>query len=115
MKVYQSSALGELKNDKANLQRDVKNGEKKLQVRPGLCQSICPILTWHHWWDAQARVQDLCGKASSSRQKAEEAKASQAASTSQNKVLDSLSRPRSAGRINGFRVSIKYAPVLLFV
>ena len=56
--------------------------------------------------DAQARVQDLRGKASSSRQRAEEAKASQAASTSQNKVLDSLTRLRSAGRINGFHVSV---------
>lgn len=52
--------------------------------------------------DLQARVQQLRGNASASRQKAEEAKASQAASTSQNKVLDSLTRLRSTGRISGF-------------
>jgi len=50
-------------------------------------------------------VQELRGKASSSRQKADEARASQAASTSQNKVLESLTKLRNAGRINGFHVS----------
>jgi structural maintenance of chromosome 4 len=35
----------------------------------------------------------------------EEAKASQAASTSQNKVLDSLTRLRNSGRVSGFHVS----------
>lgn len=55
----------------------------------------------------QARVQQLRAKASSSRQKADEAKASQAASTSQNKVLDSLTRLRNAGRISGFHVRLK--------
>lgn len=54
--------------------------------------------------DTQARVHDLRAKASSSRQKAEEAKASQAASTSQNKVLDSLTKLKNAGRITGFHV-----------
>jgi structural maintenance of chromosome 4 len=55
--------------------------------------------------DLQFRVQDLRGKASSSRQKAEEAKASQAANTSQNNVLDSLTRLKNSGRISGFHVS----------
>ncbi|KAF8336456.1 uncharacterized protein EI90DRAFT_3119718 [Cantharellus anzutake] len=41
-------------------------------------------------------------KATGARQKVEEAKASQAASTSQNAVLDSLNRLRAAGRIQGF-------------
>jgi structural maintenance of chromosome 4 len=36
----------------------------------------------------------------------EEAKASQAASTSQNKVLDSLTRLRNSGRVGGFHVSL---------
>ncbi|KIM73223.1 hypothetical protein PILCRDRAFT_15413 [Piloderma croceum F 1598] len=52
--------------------------------------------------DAQARVQDLRRKASYLHQRADEAKASQATSTSQNKVLDSLTWLRSAGCINGF-------------
>jgi structural maintenance of chromosome 4 len=50
----------------------------------------------------EARVQELRSKASSSRQKVDEAKASQAASTSQNKVLDSLTRLSQTGRISGF-------------
>lgn len=44
-------------------------------------------------------------QATSTRQRAEEARASQAASTSQNKVLDSLTRLRNSGRVNGFHVS----------
>lgn len=54
----------------------------------------------------QSRLQDLRGKASASRQKVDEAKASQAANTTQNKVLDTLTRLRSAGRISGFHVRI---------
>jgi len=38
----------------------------------------------------------------------EEAKASQAASTSQNKVLDSLTRLRNSGRVSGFHISYTY-------
>ncbi|KAG1879662.1 RecF/RecN/SMC N terminal domain-containing protein [Suillus tomentosus] len=51
---------------------------------------------------AQAGVQELRSKAGSLRQKAEEARASQAASTSQNKVLDSLTKLKQTGRIDGF-------------
>jgi len=43
-------------------------------------------------------------KASSLRQRADEARASQAASTSQNKVLDSLTKLKQTGRIDGFHV-----------
>ncbi|KAG2749141.1 Smc hinge domain-containing protein, partial [Suillus brevipes Sb2] len=51
---------------------------------------------------AQAGVQELRSKATSLRQKAEEARASQAASTSQNRVLDSLTKLKQTGRIDGF-------------
>ncbi|KAG1748816.1 hypothetical protein EDD22DRAFT_981854 [Suillus occidentalis] len=51
---------------------------------------------------AQAGVQELRSKAASLRQKAEEARASQAASTSQNRVLDSLTKLKQTGRIDGF-------------
>ena len=44
------------------------------------------------------------GETWSSAPKADEAKSSQAAATSQNKVLDSLLRLRTAGRIKGFHV-----------
>lgn len=50
------------------------------------------------------RVQELRGKASASRQKADEAKASQTASTTQNKVLDTLTKLQQNGRITGFHV-----------
>ncbi|KAG1744333.1 hypothetical protein EDD22DRAFT_1005720 [Suillus occidentalis] len=52
----------------------------------------------------QAGVQELRSKAVTLRQKAEEARASQAASTSQNRVLDSLKKLKQTGRIDGFHV-----------
>ena len=61
----------------------------------------------------EKRVQDLRAKASSSRQKVDEAKASQAASTSQNKVLDSLTRLSQTGRISGFHVGHNFDIPLL--
>ncbi|TCD63502.1 hypothetical protein EIP91_005335 [Steccherinum ochraceum] len=64
-------------------QRDVVDGNQKLEVM-------------------KARVQDLRSKASTSRQKSDEAKASQQASTSANKVLDSLNRLKNSGRVSGF-------------
>ncbi|EGO05390.1 hypothetical protein SERLA73DRAFT_101211 [Serpula lacrymans var. lacrymans S7.3] len=75
--------LDGLKTDKKNLQQEIQASQRKQQ-------------------DAQTRVQDLRSKASSLRQKADEAKASQQASTSQNKVLDSLTRLKQTGRIEGF-------------
>ncbi|KAH9178187.1 hypothetical protein EDB89DRAFT_2063979 [Lactarius sanguifluus] len=52
--------------------------------------------------DLIIRVNQHRAQASSARQCAEEAKASQAASASQNKVLDSLTRLRKSGRVSGF-------------
>ncbi|KAH9041388.1 RecF/RecN/SMC N terminal domain-containing protein [Lactarius pseudohatsudake] len=52
--------------------------------------------------DLTTRVNQHRAQASSTRQRVEEAKASQAASTSQNKVLDSLTRLRNSGRVSGF-------------
>ncbi|KAF9469527.1 RecF/RecN/SMC N terminal domain-containing protein [Collybia nuda] len=72
-----------LKDTKNSLQRDIDSAEKKLK-------------------DSQASVQDLRSKASSSRQKVDEARASQASNKSQNNVLDSLTRLKNAGRIQGF-------------
>jgi structural maintenance of chromosome 4 len=53
---------------------------------------------------AQASVQELWSKAGSLQQKAEEARASQAASTSQKRVLDSLTKLKQTGQIDGFHV-----------
>ncbi|KAF9237097.1 RecF/RecN/SMC [Melanogaster broomeanus] len=75
--------LDNLKSKKASMQGELQAHAKKYQ-------------------DAKARVADLRAKASSSRQRTEEAKASQAASTSQNKVLDHLTRLKQSGRIDGF-------------
>ncbi|KAI9450035.1 SMCs flexible hinge [Lactarius psammicola] len=52
--------------------------------------------------DLTIRVNQLRAQASSTRQRVEEAKASQAANTSQNKVLDSLTHLRNSGRVSGF-------------
>ncbi|KAH9022359.1 hypothetical protein EDB83DRAFT_2176615, partial [Lactarius deliciosus] len=52
--------------------------------------------------DSIIRVNQHLAQASSTRQCAEEAKASQAASASQNKVLDSLTRLRKSGQVSGF-------------
>ncbi|KAJ7462205.1 RecF/RecN/SMC [Mycena galericulata] len=52
--------------------------------------------------DARLEVQECKNKASSSRQKYAEAKNSLAENTSQNKVVDGLTRYKNAGRISGF-------------
>ncbi|KAJ7733746.1 RecF/RecN/SMC protein [Mycena maculata] len=52
--------------------------------------------------DARGEVQECKTKASSSRQKYAEAKNSVAENTSQNKVVDGLTRYKNAGRISGF-------------
>ncbi|CCL98907.1 uncharacterized protein FIBRA_00914 [Fibroporia radiculosa] len=78
-----TTELEDLKTTKASNAREIRDQETRMQ-------------------EMQARVQQLRLIASSARQKADEAKASQAANTSQNKVLDSLTRLKSTGRINGF-------------
>ncbi|KIJ54318.1 hypothetical protein M422DRAFT_153955 [Sphaerobolus stellatus SS14] len=52
--------------------------------------------------DLQLRVQELRSKATNARQKVDEARASQVANTTQNNVLDSLTRLKNSGRITGF-------------
>ncbi|KAH7886361.1 RecF/RecN/SMC N terminal domain-containing protein [Phlebopus sp. FC_14] len=75
--------LDSLKAQKADIQKELQSHAKEYQ-------------------GAQMRVQDLRTKASSLRQRVDEAKASQAASTSQSKVLDHLTRLKQTGRIDGF-------------
>ncbi|KAI0066534.1 hypothetical protein BV25DRAFT_1849078 [Artomyces pyxidatus] len=75
--------LQDLKRRKQTLQQESTQGQKRLR-------------------DMQARVSELRTKSSSSRQRVDEAKASQAASTSQNRVEESLKKLKSAGRITGF-------------
>lgn len=54
----------------------------------------------------------LRSKATSARQKSDEAKASQAASRSQGNVLSSLTKLKGQGRLDGFHVSCRllYGP-----
>ncbi|TFK56417.1 hypothetical protein OE88DRAFT_1741296 [Heliocybe sulcata] len=78
-----TAELEELRENRSSLKSEVAQGEHKLQ-------------------QLQVRVQELRSAASSSRQRVDEAKASHAANTSQNKVLDSLTKLKHAGRIEGF-------------
>ncbi|EJD43934.1 RecF/RecN/SMC protein [Auricularia subglabra TFB-10046 SS5] len=75
--------LDDLRRDAAALAREAKSGATRMQ-------------------QLRESVDELRGKASSSRQKVDEAKASLAQNTSQNAVLDSLTRLKNAGRITGF-------------
>ncbi|KIJ66611.1 hypothetical protein HYDPIDRAFT_26944 [Hydnomerulius pinastri MD-312] len=75
--------LERLKAKKASMQGELQAHAKKFQ-------------------DARARVEELRSKASSMRQRVDEAKSNQAVSTSQNKVLDHLTRLKQTGRIDGF-------------
>ncbi|KAG6907476.1 hypothetical protein DXG01_008812 [Tephrocybe rancida] len=80
IKVREHEKLKETKN---NLQRDIQAAERKAQ-------------------ECLATVEELRKKASSSRQKVDEARASQADNRSRNSVLDSLNRLQESGRVNGF-------------
>ncbi|KAI0297565.1 RecF/RecN/SMC protein, partial [Multifurca ochricompacta] len=75
--------LENLKNRRQSLQQESKSAQQRVQ-------------------DLATKVNQLRSQASSTRQRVEEAKASQAASTSQNKVLDSLTRLKNSGRVSGF-------------
>ncbi|KAG6864805.1 hypothetical protein C0991_007028 [Blastosporella zonata] len=72
-----------LKENKTNLQRDIQAAESKAQ-------------------ECQVNADEYRKKAGSSRQKVDEAKASQADNRSRNSVLDSLTRLQDAGRVSGF-------------
>ena len=55
--------------------------------------------------DAQASVQEWRGKATTSRNKLNEAKANQSDDLSKSKVLKSLTHLKDGGKIDGFHVS----------
>ncbi|KAI8990648.1 RecF/RecN/SMC protein [Trametes punicea] len=75
--------LEELEAEKVRNQREIREAEKELET-------------------AQSQIQGLRAKASASRQKVEEAKSSQEQNRSNNRVLDSLNRLKTSGRIQGF-------------
>ncbi|KAF8324062.1 RecF/RecN/SMC protein [Clavulina sp. PMI_390] len=78
-----SKEIAQLNKERKNLLQQIKEAEGNLNA-------------------VNEQAQKLRAKVSSARQKVDEAKASQAANTSQNAVLDSLTRLRASGRINGF-------------
>ncbi|KAI0673837.1 RecF/RecN/SMC protein [Trametes maxima] len=75
--------LEELEGERARNQREIRDAERDLQ-------------------NAQGQLQGLRSKASTSRQKVEEARSSQERSRSNNRVLDTLVRLKTSGRIQGF-------------
>lgn len=93
--------LQELEAEKTRNQREVRSAEKEFQVSYFLT-SLATMLKGQQ--DAQANIQGLRAKASASRQKVDEAKSSQEQSRSNNRVLDTLIRLKTAGRIQGFHV-----------
>lgn len=105
MTPVQFSDLEDLKAKKVSLQGQLKVHAQKFRVRVLQCVlGSFQLIYISSWQEAQEHVQELRSKASSSLQRADEAKASQAASKSQNKVLDHLTRLKQTGRIEGFHV-----------
>ncbi|KAI0756431.1 RecF/RecN/SMC protein [Daedaleopsis nitida] len=78
-----SEELERLKHEKAKNQSAIREAEREHQ-------------------NASAQLQQLRSKASSSRQRLDEAKSKQEQTRSSNRVLDSLDRLQTQGRINGF-------------
>ncbi|KAI0830883.1 RecF/RecN/SMC protein [Trametes gibbosa] len=78
--------LQELDAERTGCQHEIRTAEAELQAS----------------FAAQANIQQLRAKASASRQKADEARSSQEQSRSNNRVLDTLIRLKTAGRIQGF-------------
>ncbi|PIL31300.1 hypothetical protein GSI_05998 [Ganoderma sinense ZZ0214-1] len=78
-----TAELEGLKREKAKVQNELRGAEREYQA-------------------ANSHIQGLRAKASASRAKADEARSSQERSHSNNRVLDSLTRLRSQGRIGGF-------------
>ncbi|KAJ7096401.1 RecF/RecN/SMC [Mycena epipterygia] len=66
------------------------------------CKSSRSLCLRSNFQDVQREIQECKTKASSSRQKVAEARNSMAENTSQNKVVDGLTRYKNTGRISGF-------------
>ncbi|KZT43906.1 RecF/RecN/SMC protein, partial [Sistotremastrum suecicum HHB10207 ss-3] len=75
--------LGGLKESRVAIEAKIKGSERRIK-------------------EIQSNVQELRMKLSNATQKIEEARSSQASNNSQNAVLDSLTRLRDSGRIQGF-------------
>ncbi|KAF8661434.1 hypothetical protein AX16_001352 [Volvariella volvacea WC 439] len=97
-------AIEEATNNLTNLQTDrqikTKELEKLKRKKAELSDQLQAAETSVK--EAQAMVQQLRGKATSARQRVDEARASQAANQTQNKVLDSLNKLKGMGRLSGF-------------
>ncbi|KAH9008859.1 SMCs flexible hinge [Lactarius deliciosus] len=98
VKSVQMAKIGELENLKdreQSIQQETRAVKQRVQVGP--LQTATTRLI-----DLTTRVYQHRVQASSTRQRAEEAKASQAASASANEVSDGLTRLRDSGRVSGF-------------
>ncbi|PPR02346.1 hypothetical protein CVT24_011690 [Panaeolus cyanescens] len=78
-----SEEQAKIKSDAQQISRDIQAAEQRVKA-------------------AQAAFQDWRGKATSARNKVDEARASQSENRSRNNVLDSLTRLRDAGQLEGF-------------
>ncbi|KAI6102610.1 RecF/RecN/SMC N terminal domain-containing protein [Pisolithus croceorrhizus] len=93
-------AEADLETRQANLEEKL-NSLQDLKAKKAAMQGELQVHA-KTFRDAQARVQELRSKSASLRQRTDDAKASQAANTSQNRVLDHLTRLKQTGRIEGF-------------
>ncbi|KAH9048629.1 SMCs flexible hinge, partial [Lactarius deliciosus] len=92
-----------LETVKSNQRAKVSNAVKqRVQVRLSRARYKRLIRGSRPVQDLTMRINQHRAQVSSTRQRAEEAKASQEASTSHNEVLDSLAHLRDSGRISGF-------------
>ena len=107
----QTEQLTQFESDKARHAAELEAAQKRSQVDNHTVVGVVKFADeFIVMQESQATVRELREKAGTARQKADEAKSSQAAATSQNKVLDSLLRLRTAGRIKGFHV--RHSPKL---
>jgi len=93
----------ELKAEKGQLQKNIQSVEMRIRVKqffPFRVKKMMLIVRQ----EAQGRVNEWKGKAATSRNKVDEAKASQSENRTNNRVLDSLTRQSQSGKVAGFHV-----------
>lgn len=91
----------ELEAEKGQLQKNIQSVEMKIQVKYFFHSKWCLFIVRQ---EAQGRVNEWKGKAATSRNKVDEAKASQSENRTRNNVLDRLTRQSQSGEIAGFHV-----------
>lgn len=100
----QTSELNDLKARKSEVVKESRAAQQNFQVSHCVETMMNVSLTDVSSQEASDRVQGLRQKVSSSRQRVDEAKSSQASNKSSNHVLDNLTKLQHTGRIAGFHV-----------